>query len=676
MNDLFHEQLVEALGSNYTLDRELTGGGMSRVFVATEHTLNRAVVVKVLRPELAADVNRDRFRREIMLAAQLQHPLIVPVLSAGQHRELLWYTMPFIVGESLREEIRRGPPASARNAIRVLHDVLDALAYAHERGVVHRDIKPGNILRHGNHSLVTDFGVAKALSAALPSSGATSAGIAIGTPAYMAPEQLAADPNANHRMDIYAVGLLVYELLTGTQAFAESSPQATMAAQLTRMPRDLALARPDVPPQLSALVMRMLAKSPDDRPQTATAALDELDAIVTPTGTTLPAGRTRRTSTRWLAATAGAALVGAAALLAWGTRQPKPSPDRPAVKPPPIVATSQAAPAPGRGAADSVKSRPRPAAGTRAGDTTEARVRAAPTKAPDTPKATTPITPARRRRTAAPTPLLNRRVALLPIRSSTNRANIGSVVQAIEDSLQKSLKAAGYTLAHDRELLRLVTEQNRARGALRRAADSAGIGAVVSMEVVARGDELSAIAQVLDVWRAQTSSAREATDLDKSMDLLNVVRTVSRSVDRVSWRSRTDPKRVMVFAVENRTGIDSLSVVARQVEDSLRAAAARFGAVVLTLDSASSSTRDVTERRQLGIRRGAGAIVAASVARARRDSAVVVVSVRDMSEDRTLPSITVRLPLDGVRTAAASVAAMLVDALRQVNWGPRAVPDS
>ena len=174
---------------------------MSRVFVATEHTLNRTVVVKVLRPDLAADVNRERFRREIMLAAQLQHPLIVPVLSAGEHRDLLWYTMPFIVGESLREEIRRGPPASARSAIRVLHDVLDALAYAHARGVIHRDIKPGNVLRHGNHSLITDFGVAKALSAALPSSAATTAGIAIGTPAYMAPEQLAADPGANHRRD-------------------------------------------------------------------------------------------------------------------------------------------------------------------------------------------------------------------------------------------------------------------------------------------------------------------------------------------------------------------------------------------------------------------------------------------------------------------------------------------
>jgi serine/threonine protein kinase len=331
LSDLFREHLVEALGTHYTLDRELTGGGMSRVFVAREHALNRTVVVKVLRQELAADVNRDRFRREIMLAAQLQHPLIVTVLSAGEHNELLWYTMPFIEGESLREEIRRGTPAAARSAMRVLHDVLDALAYAHARGVVHRDIKPGNILRHGNHSLVTDFGVAKALSASLPSSGTTSAGIAIGTPAYMAPEQLAADPAADHRMDIYAVGLLVYELLTGTQAFAESSPQATMAAQLTRMPPDLAKARPDIPAPLSSLIMRMLAKNPDDRPQTASAALEELDAIVTPTGVTAPRRVPGRRSA-WLWGLAAAVLVVGAILAALATKAPgrlPPSPPAP-----------------------------------------------------------------------------------------------------------------------------------------------------------------------------------------------------------------------------------------------------------------------------------------------------------------------------------------------------------
>src|SRR5688572_1228227 len=286
---------------------------MSRVFVATEHALGRTVVVKVLREEFAADVNRERFKREVTLAAQLSHPHIVQLLTAGQHGDLLWYTMPFVEGESVRDEIRRGRHFSVRDLVRLLHDVLDALAYAHSRGVIHRDIKPGNILRHGQHSLVTDFGVAKALSASLPTSGTTSAGIAIGTPAYMAPEQLAADPSANHRMDLYAVGLLVYELLTGTQAFAESSPQATMAAQLTRMPRDLAEVRADVPPALSSLIMKMLAKSPDDRPQSAKAALDELDAIVTPTGVTAPRVPARNRKFLGILAVAGIAAVAAIA---------------------------------------------------------------------------------------------------------------------------------------------------------------------------------------------------------------------------------------------------------------------------------------------------------------------------------------------------------------------------
>src|SRR6059058_1333956 len=160
----FAGHLQSALGTSYQLDRELTGGGMSRVFVAVDQVLGRKVVVKVLPPELAAGVNRERFRREIQVAAQLQHPHIVPLLSAGEEGDLLWYTMPFVEGESLREALAQGP-RPVRDVVRVLHDVVDALAYAHARGVVHRDIKPGNILTQGTHALVADFGVAKALSA-------------------------------------------------------------------------------------------------------------------------------------------------------------------------------------------------------------------------------------------------------------------------------------------------------------------------------------------------------------------------------------------------------------------------------------------------------------------------------------------------------------------------------
>ena len=279
----FEENLRKALSPAYDLERELTGAGMSRVFVATDKSLGRKVVIKVLPPELTAGVNRERFRREIQVAAQLQHPHIVTLLSAGEEGDLLYYTMPYIEGESLRHSLEKGPLA-VKDVVRILHDVVDALAYAHARGVIHRDIKPGNILRQGSHALVTDFGVAKALNAAMPVSGITSAGMAIGTPAYMAPEQLAGDPAADHRIDIYAVGLLAYELLTGESPFTGPSPQATMAAQLTRDPEPLHLCCPDVPQPLSAIIMQCLAKLPEQRPPTAEALMTALDSITTSSG--------------------------------------------------------------------------------------------------------------------------------------------------------------------------------------------------------------------------------------------------------------------------------------------------------------------------------------------------------------------------------------------------------
>ena len=292
MNDTFRDRLAAALAATYRIDDELAGGGMSRVFSATEHALGRKVVVKVLPPELSAGVNRERFQREIQVAAQLQHPHIVPLLSAGRvpspdgtiEGELLYYTMPFIEGESLRSALARQGRLPVRDVVRIMHDVAEALAYAHSRGVVHRDIKPGNILTMGSHALGTDFGVAKALSAAMPVSGMTSGGMAIGTPAYMAPEQLAADPAADHRIDIYAVGLLAYELLSGRSPFVGTSPQATMAAQLTRVPDPLETFRDDVPPALATLITRCLEKLPESRPQTAAALLDELEGAATSPG--------------------------------------------------------------------------------------------------------------------------------------------------------------------------------------------------------------------------------------------------------------------------------------------------------------------------------------------------------------------------------------------------------
>ena len=315
----FDAKLRDAFEPAYILEHELTGGGMSRVFLATERALNRKVVIKVLPPELAAGVNRERFRREIQLAAQLQHPHIVPLYAAGEHGDLLYYTMPFIEGESLKQAIHehgKKRPFTTREVVRILHDVSDALAYAHARGVIHRDIKPGNVLRSGSHAVVTDFGVAKAISAALPAVGMTTSGMAIGTPAYMAPEQLAGDPAADHRVDLYAVGLLAYELLTGEAPFNETSPQATLAAQMTRDPVAVVRKRPDVPPALAALVMRCLAKMPEERPQLASELVAELDAMPMGSGDFVPATVNIR---RWRAAVVsmgGFATIAALALLA------------------------------------------------------------------------------------------------------------------------------------------------------------------------------------------------------------------------------------------------------------------------------------------------------------------------------------------------------------------------
>ncbi|MGK2961086.1 MAG: serine/threonine protein kinase [Gemmatimonadaceae bacterium] len=280
----FEQQLKDSLSDAYEIERELGGGGMSRVFVATERSLNRKVVIKVLSPELTAEVNRGRFHREIQVAAQLQHPHIVPLLSAGEDGGLVYYTMPFIKGESLKSALDKNGPLPIADVLRVLYDVVDAIAYAHGQGVVHRDIKPANILRSGSHALVTDFGVAKALNAAMPTSAMTSTGMAIGTPAYMAPEQLAGDPSADHRIDIYAVGLLAYELLSAKSPFDAPSPQGVLAAVLTRDPRPLVEVRPDAPRRLSEMVMSCLSKVPGGRPPTADALLVALDRFSTSSG--------------------------------------------------------------------------------------------------------------------------------------------------------------------------------------------------------------------------------------------------------------------------------------------------------------------------------------------------------------------------------------------------------
>src|SRR5216117_2531369 len=263
---------------------------MSHVFLAVEVRLGREVVVKVLPPALAAGVSADRFEREIQLAAKLQHPHIVPLLTAGSAGDLLYYVMPHIEGESLRARLAHEHELPIGDAVRILRDVCDALAYAHGHGIVHRDVKPDNVLLSGKHALVTDFGVAKAVSSSSGTGTLTSLGMALGTPAYMAPEQAAGDPNVDHRADLYAVGALGYELLAGRLPFSGLSPQSMLAAQVTATPDPVTQHRDSVPPALAGIIMRCLAKHPADRPQSAEELLSQLEAMATPTGGIAPTG--------------------------------------------------------------------------------------------------------------------------------------------------------------------------------------------------------------------------------------------------------------------------------------------------------------------------------------------------------------------------------------------------
>jgi tetratricopeptide (TPR) repeat protein len=281
------DQLQDALGTSYTITRELGGGGMSRVFVAREEALRRNVVVKVLPPDLLAGVNAERFDREIELAAGLQHPHIVPVLTAGQMSGVPYYTMPFVDGESLRARLTTGGALPMTEVIGILRDVAKALAYAHERGIVHRDIKPDNVLLSGGSATVTDFGIAKAISAArtvAPGGTLTQIGTSIGTPAYMSPEQAAADPAMDHRADIYSFGCLAYEVITGRPPFLAKSPQKLLAAQMGETPQPVSELRPDVPMALAQLVMKCLAKDADDRPQRAADIVRVLETVTSSAG--------------------------------------------------------------------------------------------------------------------------------------------------------------------------------------------------------------------------------------------------------------------------------------------------------------------------------------------------------------------------------------------------------
>ncbi|MEO5815059.1 MAG: protein kinase [Gemmatimonadaceae bacterium] len=272
------DDLRAQLGGTYRIDEELGGGGMSRVFIAEEIALGRRVVLKVLPPDLTHVLSAERFEREMRVAARLQHPHIVPLLAAGRAGEALYYTMPLVEGESLRSRLEQQGELAVPEATRLFREVADALAYAHREGVVHRDIKPDNILLSHRHAMVTDFGVARAVSEAVGGATLTHTGMAVGTPAYMAPEQAAA-AHTDHRADIYALGLVAFEMLAGYPPFSGATPQALIAAHMTQVPPRLTEVRPSVPSALAALVHRCLEKRPADRYEDAAELIAALDRI-------------------------------------------------------------------------------------------------------------------------------------------------------------------------------------------------------------------------------------------------------------------------------------------------------------------------------------------------------------------------------------------------------------
>ena len=271
-----------ALAGRYTIELELGQGGMATVYLAQDVRHDRRVAVKVLRPELSLELGADRFVREIHLAARLNHPHIMPLFDSGEAGGFLYYVMPVVEGESLRERLQQAKRLPVEDATQIAREVADALDYAHRHGVVHRDIKPENILLQDGHAVVADFGIGKAVSAAAQGVAAlTRTGVTVGTPAYMSPEQAAGDEAIDGRSDLYSLGCVLYEMLAGEPPFTGPTAQAVIAAHLTATPRPLAELRSDTPPWVADAIARALAKDPNARFRAATAFRDAIGAPAT-----------------------------------------------------------------------------------------------------------------------------------------------------------------------------------------------------------------------------------------------------------------------------------------------------------------------------------------------------------------------------------------------------------
>jgi eukaryotic-like serine/threonine-protein kinase len=279
-------RLRAALEGSYELDRELGAGGMATVYLARDRKHDRRVAVKVLKPELAAALGTERFPREIRIVAQLQHPHIVPLHDSGEADGFLYYVMPYVEGESLRDRLRR-EPLPMHEAVRILREVVDALAYAHGLGIMHRDIKPDNVMVTGRHAQVMDFGVAKAVRDA-GGQQLTTVGVAVGTPMYMSPEQATGSNDVDARSDIYAIGILAFEMFTGEPPFTGPNAQAVLSSQVLEPAPDITTRRPGIPPAVAEVVRRCLEKNPADRWQSADEILPLLENVGTPSGGVTP----------------------------------------------------------------------------------------------------------------------------------------------------------------------------------------------------------------------------------------------------------------------------------------------------------------------------------------------------------------------------------------------------
>jgi hypothetical protein len=282
------KQFADALGDRYELKRELGRGGMAVVYLAEDLKHRRQVAIKVFQPELAGSVGHERFLREIQVAANLTHPHILPLHDSGEAQGLLYYVMPFIQGETLRDRLRRSGQLTLHEAVRIASEIADALGYAHRQGLVHRDIKPENVMLTSGHALVMDFGICRAVGQASTETGITRAGLTVGTPAYMSPEQWTAPERVAEPSDIYSLGCVLYEMLVGEPPFTGTTTAVILARHTQQEMPSVRVVRPDVPESVEAVLKQGLAKIPEARFATAYEFAEALNAAITIPTITVP----------------------------------------------------------------------------------------------------------------------------------------------------------------------------------------------------------------------------------------------------------------------------------------------------------------------------------------------------------------------------------------------------